>query len=252
VFRFAYGLDGSEPVDAHTSDDSRVIETLSAVWPRRTRDEIKGVIEQWQIDLDIRDSYSGIHAQLAAQHALALARRVQLSSDEVGALWIAGHVYDLGKIALPPDLLTKEGPLSNAEMLVLHSHVSIGYDLLRDWRILRNSPHWLHDLVLETVLFHHERWDGDGYLRGKRGDQIPLPARIMAIADSFTAMILNSPYRQARERSVALQEIGEKAGTQFDPYLVQHFVRAVRLGRQHTGVLLPFRDDVTKTRGDPA
>ena len=75
----------------------------------------------------------------------------------VGALWIAGHVYDLGKIALPPNLLTKEGPLNDAEMLILRSHVSIGYDLLRDWAILRTSPHWLHDLVLETVLFHHER-----------------------------------------------------------------------------------------------
>ena len=239
MYRFSYGLNASL-ADKYAPDDTRVIDTLSAIWPRRTRDQIRELIEQWQLDLDTRDNYSGLHSQLAAHHALALARRVQLSTDEVGALWVAGHVYDLGKIALPPNLLTKEGPLNDAEMLILRSHVSIGFDLLRDWAILRASPHWLHDLVLETVLFHHERWDGDGYLKGKHGDETPLSARIMAIADAYTAMILNSPYRKAREPAVALNEITERAGTQFDPYLVQQFVRAIRLGRQSTGVILPF------------
>jgi len=249
LYRFNYGLN-ADMADKYASDDSRVIETLSAIWPRRTRDQIRELIEQWQLDLDTRDSYSGLHSQLAAQHALALARRVQLSTDEVGALWVAGHVYDLGKIALPPNLLTKEGPLTDAELLILRSHVSIGFDLLRDWAILRASPHWLHDLVLETVLFHHERWDGDGYLKGKHGDETPLSARIMAIADAYTAMILNSPYRKARDPSNALNEIAERAGTQFDPYLVQQFVRAVRLGRQSTGVMLPPRQDLPKAIGD--
>lgn len=250
MYRFSYGLNANL-ADRYASDDSRVIDTLSAIWPRRTRDQIRGLIEQWALDLDTRDSYSGLHSQLAAQHALALARRVQLSTDEVGALWVAGHVYDLGKIALPPNLLTKEGPLNDAEMLILRSHVSIGFDLLRDWAILRASPHWLHDLVLETVLFHHERWDGDGYLKGKHGDETPLSARIMAIADAYTAMILNSPYRKARDPAVALNEIAERAGTQFDPYLVQQFVRAVRLGRQSTGVILSSGQESPK-RADGA
>jgi HD-GYP domain-containing protein (c-di-GMP phosphodiesterase class II) len=242
LFRYGYGIN-AKLADRYAFDDSRIIDTLSAVWPRRTRDQIKALIEQWQLDLDTRDSYSGIHSQLAAQHALTLARRVQLSTDEVGALWVAGHVYDLGKIALPPNLLTKEGPLSDAELLILRSHVSIGFDLLRDWDILRASPHWLHDLVLETVLFHHERWDGDGYLKGKRADQTPLSARIMSIADAYSAMILNSPYRQAREPLAALDEIVQRAGTQFDPYLVQQFVRAVRLGTQTSGVDLPEKQE---------
>jgi HD-GYP domain-containing protein (c-di-GMP phosphodiesterase class II) len=164
---------------------------------------------------------------------------LQLSTDEVGALWVAGHVYDLGKIALPPDLLTKEGPLSEAELMTLRSHVSIGYDLLRDWTVLRASPHWLQDLVLETVLFHHERWDGGGYLKGRHADQTPLPARIMALADAYSAMILKSPYRQPRGPKEALNEIVERAGTQFDPYLTQHFVRAVRLGRDTSNTEVP-------------
>ncbi len=247
MFRVICGIDDHKVIDLYTSNDSRVIETLSTTWSRHTRDHIRTLIEQWQLDLDTRDSYSGLHSQLAAQHALALARRVQLSSDEVGALWLAGRVYDLGKIALPVRLLTKEGPLNGAEMLVLRSHVSVGYDLLRDWPVLRTSPHWLHDLVLETVLFHHERWDGDGYLRGKHGDQIPLPARIMAIADAYTAMILDSPYRIARKPAQALREIRDKAGTQFDPYLARQFVRALRVGAQHTGVLLSPNHDVGQT-----
>jgi HD-GYP domain-containing protein (c-di-GMP phosphodiesterase class II) len=243
MYNFVHGLDHKDLPDPRASDDSRVIETLAAIWPRRTRVQIEELIEQWRQDLDTRDSYSGIHSQLAAQQALTLARRLQLSSDEVGALWIAGHVYDLGKIALPPNLLRKEGPLNDAELLILRSHVSIGYDLLRDWDILRTCPHWLHDLVLETVLFHHERWDGAGYLKGKHGDEIPMPARIMAIADAYTAMILDSPYRHARDPARALQEIAEMAGTQFDPYLVQQFVRAARLGQQHPGVYLPSDGD---------
>jgi len=234
MFRWQ-GLDGKATVSA--SDDGRIIETLADVLPRRMRLQIEGLFEQWERDLDSRDNYSGAHSQLAAQHALALARRLQLPTDLIGGLWVAGHVYDLGKIALPPNLLTKEGPLSDAELFALRSHVSIGYDLLRDWDILRSCPRWLHDLVLEVVLFHHERWDGGGYLKGKHGDEIPLHARIMAIADAFTAMILDSPYRHARTPRVALEEIAEKAGEQFDPYLVQQFIRAVRLGQQYPGIV---------------
>lgn len=223
---------GEEQPAGQTADDEELIETLSAILPRRAGDQIQSLFDQWQHDLNSRDSYSGSHAQLAARHALALARRLQLPSDLISGLWVAGHVYDLGKIALPPDLLRKESPLSNAELMTLRSHVSVGYDLLRDWDILRNSPRWLRDLVLEVVLFHHERWDGAGYLRGRHGDDIPVHARIIAIADAFTAMILNSPYRHARETTLALNEITKNAGQQFDPYLAQHFVRAVRLGQQ--------------------
>ena len=103
-----------------------MIETLAEIWPRKTRAQIEALFEQWHRDLNTRDSYSGIHSQLAAQHAVALARRIQLPSDLVGGLWVAGHVYDLGKIALPPTLLRKEGALSNAELIALRSHVSIG------------------------------------------------------------------------------------------------------------------------------
>jgi HD-GYP domain-containing protein (c-di-GMP phosphodiesterase class II) len=243
MFSKLYGSEDRDLSDHRPIDGSSVVEALAEIWPRRTRAQIEAVFEQWQHDLDIRDSYSGIHSQLAAQQALTLARRLQLPPDLVGGLWVAGHVYDLGKNALPPDLLRKEGPLNNAELIALRSHVSIGYDLLRDWDILRNCPHWLHDLVLEVVLFHHERWDGAGYLKGKHGDAIPLHARIMAIADAFTAMILDSPYRHARSPKTALEEITARAGEQFDPYLVQQFVRAVRLEQQQKSFTLPEHGD---------
>ncbi len=226
-------------MDMFASGDSLVLDRLSGAWSRHVRNHVRAVIEQWQLDLDTHDSYSGTHSELAAEHALALARCVQLPSDEVAALWLAAHVYDLGKMALPADLLTRGGPLDSTEMLALRSHVSVGYELLREWPVLRMSPHWLQDLVLETVLFHHERWDGKGYLRGRSGDQIPLPARIMAIADAYSAMILDSPYRLARNPTQALDEIYEKAGTQFDPGLAKQFVRSLKLGERHSSLVLP-------------
>ena len=150
------------------------------------------------------------------------------------ALWVGGHVYDLGKISVPENVLLKEGPLSNAEMLMMRNHVSSGYDLLRDWDILKVSPRWMSQVVLEVVLFHHERWDGGGYPKGLSEKEIPLSARIMTIADAYAAMVMDTPYRTARGEDRALEELEHNAGSQFDPYLVRSFISMVRV-HQLTG-----------------
>jgi HD-GYP domain-containing protein (c-di-GMP phosphodiesterase class II) len=160
-----------------------------------------------------------------------LAGRQDLPYDSIAALWVAGHVYDLGKISVPENVLVKEGPLSTAETMMLRNHVSTGYDLLRDWDVLKVSPRWLSQVVLEVVLFHHERWDGHGYPKGLKGKEIPLPARIMTVADAYAAMIMETPYRQARAEDLALQEMERNAGEQFDPYLVKSFASLVRLNQ---------------------
>ena len=208
-----------------------IVDLLISLYPQDTWAHVHGLLGTWREKLDSRDNYSGHHSDLATEYAVQLANRQDLPYDTIAALWVAGHVYDLGKISVPETVLTKDGPLSNAETMVMRNHVSTGYDLLRDWDVLKVSPRWLSQVVLEVVLFHHERWDGGGYPKGLKGKDVPLPARIMTVTDAYAAMIMDSPYRQAREEELALKELENNAGDQFDPYLVRSFVSLVRVNR---------------------
>jgi HD-GYP domain-containing protein (c-di-GMP phosphodiesterase class II) len=208
-----------------------VIDVLGALWPQETWHRVRHLLGGWREKLDDRDNYSGHHAGLATEYAIQLAHRQDLPFDTIAALWVGGHVYDLGKISVPEHVLTKDGPLSTAEMLTMRNHVSTGYDLLRDWEVLRVSPRWMSQVVLDVVLYHHERWDGGGYPRGLKDKQVPLAARIMTVADAYAAMIMDTPYRAARAEDMALTELERNAGEQFDPYLVRSFVSLVRVNQ---------------------
>lgn len=208
-----------------------IVDLLGSVYPPDTWQRVDGLLSSWRDQLDSKDNYSGHHSGLATDYAIQLAYREKLAFDTIAALWLAGHVYDLGKISVPDNVLVKAGPLSPAEMLMMRNHVSTGYALLREWDVLKVSPRWLSQVVLEVALFHHERWDGNGYPQGLRGKDIPLPARITAVTDAFAAMIMDAPYRAARAEDLALQELERNAGAQFDPYLVRSFVSLVRVNR---------------------
>lgn len=217
-----------------------VVDLLVALWPQDTWQRVHGLLGAWREKLDDRDNYSGHHAGLATEFAIQLANRQDLPYDNIAALWVAGHVYDLGKISVPENVLTKDGPLSTAEMLMMKAHVSTGYDLLRDWDVLRISPRWMSQVVLEVVLFHHERWDGQGYPKGLKEKDIPMAARIMTVADAYAAMVMDTPYRSARGEEAALGELEKHAGAQFDPYLVRSFVSLVRVNQlTGRGPLIP-------------
>jgi diguanylate cyclase (GGDEF)-like protein len=165
--------------------------------------------------VDARDAYTGSHSQRVGEYAARIARRLGVDEPSVELTRLAGTLHDLGKLAIPGEILCKPGPLSPAERLVLERHPQIGYRMLESLGV---AP------VAEWVLHHHERWDGTGYPSGLAGDEIPLGARILFVADAFDAMTSERAYREQRSEREALAELERGAGTQFDPLVVEAFV----------------------------
>lgn len=169
--------------------------------------------------VDMRDRYTRRHSEDVARYALFLARHLGLDEGGRAALHHAALLHDVGKIAVPDAILRKPGPLTADEMEVMKQHVLLGGVLVRD---LANA-----DLVVDGVRHHHERWDGSGYPDGLGGEEIPLLARVIAVADAFSAMTTSRPYRRALSPDVALQRVAAGAGSQFDPRLADVFVLAM-------------------------
>jgi HD-GYP domain-containing protein (c-di-GMP phosphodiesterase class II) len=145
--------------------------------------------------------------------ALAEAIGVQLDLDPetVSHLQLAGLLHDLGKIGLADSILKAPRKLTEEEFAIVKRHPEFGHSLLDGLGI---------ETVEDWVLHHHEHWDGSGYPHGLSGEEIPLGARIVLVADAFEAMTADRPYRQAQSREAALAELRDKAGTQFDPTVV--------------------------------
>jgi diguanylate cyclase (GGDEF)-like protein/putative nucleotidyltransferase with HDIG domain len=161
--------------------------------------------------VDARDVYTGFHSQRVAQLAVSIAGRLGLDREQVELIRLAAGLHDLGKLALPEDLLRKPGPLTPPERLVLERHAQIGFRMLESLGI---------DPVADWVLHHHERWDGTGYPDGLAGGEIPLGARIIFVADAYDAMTSDRVYRARRSEAEALAELAACAGSQFDPRVV--------------------------------
>lgn len=173
--------------------------------------------------IDAKDHYTFSHSNGVAYYATGLARELNLNSDMVEIIRQAALLHDVGKIGIPEAILNKEGKLTEEEYEVIKGHVeaSIG--------IIRHLPSL--DYVIPAVIGHHERYDGKGYPRRIAGENIPLSARILCIADSFDAMTTKRSYKDVIPRERALEILEEEAGKQFDPQLVPVFVRGMREGR---------------------
>ncbi len=161
--------------------------------------------------VDARDVYTGSHSQRVADLAARMARRLGLPDEEVELTRLAASLHDLGKLAIPEEILRKPGPLTEPERMVLERHPQIGFRMLESLGV---------DPVADWVLHHHERWDGSGYPDGLPGEQIPLGARIIFVADAYDAMTSERVYRRRVLPEQAIAELQRCAGTQFDPEIV--------------------------------
>jgi diguanylate cyclase (GGDEF)-like protein len=176
--------------------------------------------------VDARDTYTGSHSERVGELAARVAASLGLDAEQVELTRLAGSLHDLGKLAIPEEILRKPGTLADSERLVLERHPQIGFRMLDSLGV---------DPVADLVLHHHERWDGGGYPDGLHGEQIPLGARIIFVADAYDAMTSDRIYRPKRSSEAALAELERCAGTQFDPGIVAAF--AEELG--HSASLEP-------------
>lgn len=170
--------------------------------------------------VDTKDAYTKRHSVHVADWAVRLGQAVGLPAQTLRVLQLAGLLHDVGKIGVPDSVLRKPGPLSDQEQEIMAGHVALSE------RLIQEVPY--QDEVIEAVSCHHERWDGHGYPRGRTGPQMPLVGRIMSLVDAYSAMCLDRPYRRAMSAKQVCKQLREGAGTQFDPDLVDVFVKLIQ------------------------
>jgi putative nucleotidyltransferase with HDIG domain len=166
--------------------------------------------------LDLRDAETEGHSKRVTAYTIAIARSMGLGTDRIRVIARGAFLHDVGKMAIPDAILRKPGKLTDAEIATMREHCERGYQMLRKIPFLAEAA--------EIVYAHQEWWDGSGYPRGLKGEEIPLGARIFAVADTLDAMRSDRPYRSAQPLAVVRQEIQRYSGQQFDPTVVKVFL----------------------------
>lgn len=173
--------------------------------------------------IEAKDPYTKDHSQRVTTWAVQIAQLMGLEQDEVDGIKFAGYLHDIGKIGIPDSILLKPTRLTLEEEEIIRSHPIIGERIVK--------PLGLMPIERSVIRHHHERWDGKGYPDGLRGEEIPLPARILAVADSYDAIISDRVYKRARTEEDALKELQQGVGTQFDGRVVEAFAQMLKEGK---------------------
>jgi putative nucleotidyltransferase with HDIG domain len=166
--------------------------------------------------IDAKDEYTRHHSTRVTEFTLKIARKMSFSEKEIGDLELAALLHDVGKIAVPENILNKPGKLTDQEYALIKEHSARGESILSPVIELKD--------IARIVRAHHEHYDGTGYPDGLKGREIPLGARIMAVADAYDSITSERPYRKAASHRFAMKEIIRCSGVQFDPEVVEHFL----------------------------
>jgi diguanylate cyclase (GGDEF)-like protein/putative nucleotidyltransferase with HDIG domain len=222
---YPWGGDSMESV-IHRADASLYANKLARkgssgeIQALERRNVATAVVEVLSLALDIRDKLTHRHCHRVSQMAAAVARHMGLDDNEVRTIEHAAALHDIGKIGVPDSILLKRGSLDEREWTDMRRHSELGYYILKGISIFKDAA--------DIVYSHHERYDGKGYPRGLKGEEIPLGSRVFTVVDSYDAMISRRPYRKgSKPRGEALEELRRHAGSQFDPEVVEAFLRVV-------------------------
>lgn len=183
-------------------------------------DAYEATIEGWSHAMDLRDRETEGHSRRVAELTVNLAQAVGLSQEEIVHLRRGALLHDLGKIGIPDSILHKPSGLTDEEWVIMRKHPQFAHDMLYPIEYLRPA--------LDIPYNHHEKWDGTGYPRGSRGEEIPLAARLFAVIDVWDALTSNRPYRPAWSDEEALTYIREQSGRHFDPQVVELFFKVIK------------------------
>ncbi|MFC1658322.1 HD-GYP domain-containing protein [Candidatus Omnitrophota bacterium] len=181
---------------------------------------ILGSIKSLVTMLDVRIPREYTHSPYFSQLVCAIGEQMHLSEKQIESLKYASLLHDAGKIDIPEEILTKTGKLTPSEYKIIRKHPLRGAKILKSLQVLKPA--------IPIIMYHHERYDGTGYPSHLKKGQIPLGARIMAVADAFEAMVYGRPYRERIDIASAIKEIKKKSQTQFDPKVVEAFLRATK------------------------
>ena len=200
------------------------IDTLVQENDQRTQDLFVNILTVMVKILESKDPYTRFHSHSVAKWSRIIGRRKGLTEDELNRLGLAALFHDFGKIGIPDDILCKTGKLTDEEFETMKKHPTIARDLLASLEPLSD--------LLPGITHHHERWDGRGYPSKLKGEDIPLWARIIALADSYDTMSTRRSYKEPYSREKVLSELEKGKGTQFDPELTEHLLGILKENAQ--------------------
>ena len=180
-------------------------------------DAYQATIEGWSHAMDLRDQETEGHSRRVAELTVELAQNLGMSDEEILHLRRGALLHDMGKIGIPDTILHNPDELTEEEWAIMRQHPKYAYDMLYRVEYLRPA--------LDIPYCHHEKWDGTGYPRGLKGEEIPMPARLFAVVDVWDALTSNRPYRAAWSEAETLAYIREQSGKHFDPRVVDLFFR---------------------------
>jgi putative two-component system response regulator len=200
-------------------EQNRILEEKVRERTQELRETQLEIIRRLGRAAEYRDNVTGMHVIRMSQYCARLAREIGWTAEECETLLYASPMHDIGKIGIPDRILLKEGKLNAEEWEIMKSHASIGAELLDG----SSSP--LMQMAMRIALTHHEKWDGTGYPRGLRGEDIPMVGRIVSLCDVFDALTSERPYKEAWPIEDVMDEILAQAGRHFDPSLVEVFNR---------------------------